>query len=354
MDKRKPQIHHYCNRFHLRWPDYIKGRKKPKNRSRSLPKGISREEAEKRRQAFCIDLDNVTWQKWCENDLETHSSKVRPRTIEGISRVYAHVNRICAPNYLKDINFESLQTYRLERYKEGCEGGTLNTELAIIKAAFNRAIKRDIVDYNPVDKDLMSRPKQKSIIILSSYQYQLLLESAPTFDWELVLAIGFHTGLRIGEILALNTWDVHPEYKMLTVSNSIDHTLKSGKGRQIPLSPEFLEYYYKRLERGGPGRMIGSISLKPGGQCSYNVNNAIRGFARICEKAGLVNSYGKNIYTSHVLRRTCITYWVRCGCTMDQVKDLAGHATIATTAKYYCQPSNVFEIQIKLDQKWNN
>ena len=353
MEKRIPQLHHYGNRFHVRWPDYIQGRKKPTFRSRSLPKGISREEAEKIRQNFCIDLDNITWQRWCDNDLEIHSSKVRANTIEGINRVYNHVKRICAPNYLKDITYESLQNYRVERSKDGCKRGTLNTELAIIKAAFNRAVKREIVDYNPVDKTLMCRPEEKSIIILSTTEYQLLLEATPTFDWELAIVIGYHAGLRISEILELNTWNIHPEYKMLTASNSDDFILKNGRGRQIPVSPEFLEYYYKRMEQGGPGRMIGSLSLKPGGQCSYNVNNAMRGFARICEKAGLVNRYGKNLYTSHALRRTCITRWVRSGCTMDQVRDLAGHGSITTTAKYYCQPSNITDIQAKLEQSWD-
>ncbi len=352
MDKRVPQLHRSKGRFYLRWEDYIQGRDKPINRCRSLQKGITEEEAERERQNFCIDLDNVTWQRWCETDLEIHSSKVRQSTIDGIRRVYEHIKRLYGPNYLKDITNELLLDYRLKRQNEGCKPGTFNTELAIIKAAFNRAIERNVIDYNPVSKSLRCRPDEKSIIILSSGDYQLLLDTAPTFDWELIIAIGYHSGLRIGEILTLNTWNIDFNYRVLTVSNSIDYKLKSGKGRQVPISPQLLDYLNRRVEQGRAGRIIDSVSLKPNKHCSYNINNASRGFARICEKAWLVNRYGKNLYTTHTLRRTCITHWVRSGCTMDQVRDLAGHASITTTAKYYCQPSSVGEIQSKLDQKW--
>ncbi len=341
---RKPQLHHYKKRFTFRWEDKLTGT----NRSRVLPKGIDREEAERRRNDFCIDLDNVTWDRWCEIDIQTHSSKVRESSIDSIDRTYRHISRLLGPDYLRDIDSNMVLEYRRIRYEEGCKPGTINTELAVIQAAFNRAIKRDVVNYNPVDSSMRCNVDEKPISIVSDYYYQILLEAAPTFDWELIIAIGYHVGLRIGEILALNTWDINIDHYELYITNTKVHKLKSGRNRVVPIPLPLYGYLVKRLKEGPRGRVIGSVSMKPNKHCSYNVNNASRNFARICEKAGLVNELDKNVYTTHSLRRTCITDWIRKGCSVEEVKEMAGHKSIVTTLKYYCQTAEIESAKKKL------
>jgi integrase len=62
---------------------------------------------------------------------------------------------------------------------------------------------------------------------------------------------------------------------------------------------------------------------------SHLINNMLRKFKTMCKKAGVRQ------YEIHDLRPSCITNWARNGAAMHVVRELAGHADLATTQEYY-------------------
>ena len=62
---------------------------------------------------------------------------------------------------------------------------------------------------------------------------------------------------------------------------------------------------------------------------SHLINNMLRKFKTICKKAGVRG------YEIHDLRRSCITNWARKGTPIHVVRELAGHANLASTQEYY-------------------
>jgi len=140
-----------------------------------------------------------------------------------------------------------------------------------------------------------------------------------------VVTMLLFTGLRIGELAALNRDDVAISARKGVV------TVRRGKGeryRQVPLNAEARDTLHAWLDKrnalpGSDGPAL-FLSLKGQRLSTRAIDLTVR---QLAQQADLDAS-------AHTLRHTCLTRLVRAGNDIVLVAELAGHSRLETTRRY--------------------
>jgi integrase/recombinase XerD len=131
------------------------------------------------------------------------------------------------------------------------------------------------------------------------------------------------TGMRVGELLDLQTTDVHlPEKKVLIYMGE-----KNYRGRVVYLGTDAVEALAAWMAvRAAHQDMLFYSSQRPTiGYASIRVK-----FKECLEKAGLA---GKG-YTIHCLRHTFASEMLNAGLRLEVLQQLLGHSSIEVTRQY--------------------
>jgi integrase len=126
---------------------------------------------------------------------------------------------------------ETLKEYRRKRSAEGRSETTCNRELSILRAALNRGRKCTppkvtTIPYFPMVAETNARQG-----FLTDEEYEVLREGLPDYLKPLFVT-GYFTGVRLGELLAIEWNQVDWEQGFITL-NAAD--TKAGYTRAIPI-----------------------------------------------------------------------------------------------------------------------
>ena len=222
-----------------------------------------------------------------------------------------------AKAFFKRKRIDEISSWDVERFKASrvkqVSKSTVNREIAVIKRLFTLAVDWNLVEKNPVKKVAMYRLEEKVMRVLSQDEEQKLINAAaPHFKPLIIVAI--NTGMRRGELLALQWEQVDLHSNTITIKQS-----KNGKVRHIPINKkaqEALENIPEPHEehvfvyRGLPVKAIKTA------------------FSGAVRRAGIAHC------TLHCCRHTFATRLVLAGVDLATVMQLMGHASISTTMKY--------------------
>jgi integrase len=118
-------------------------------------------------------------------------------------------------------------------------------------------------------------------------------------------------------------------------------TVKSGHGRELPLSPTHVADLARLREihaviHGRPVEPEDRVYLAPKGVPWVSSANGLWRLRKLLTRAEIprVDAVGESI-DIHALRTTAITMWARQGVPIQLAARLAGHASISMTARYY-------------------
>lgn len=320
--------------------------------------GKSKSEAEEKANQYINDLKNgliVSAENYTVSQLMhiwlfeflNNSSKIKPSTFqryEGIYRNYVKTSSIAGTKISK-INPIQIQKYynELSQTKTYSQLNTLNT---ILKVFFNWCSVNGYIMKNPClnlnlkgnKTDIINHNREK-VEILTKKEIETIKSYIKNSDFELLFLIGLGTGLRQGELLALDWEHIDLNQKELTVE-------KSAKEVYIYDSPES-----KRIE---------TIIQTPKTQNSFRTipipNSLIDKLKQIDNKKGFLfldneNQLlkGKNISTKwtkilkecniphkkfHSIRHTYGSMLLQNGVDLETVAELMGHTAISITQIY--------------------
>jgi len=140
-----------------------------------------------------------------------------------------------------------------------------------------------------------------------------------------IVVVLLYTGLRLGELVALDVDDVRTSARKGLV------IVRSGKGdeyREVPLNAlarQALEEWLTERKQLAEVAQRAVFLARAGSRLSKrSVDDVVR---RVGKDAGLTLS-------PHVLRHTCLTALVRQGTDLVLVAELAGHRRVDTTRRY--------------------
>jgi len=208
---------------------------------------------------------------------------------------------------------------------------TINRKISTLKSFFKYQLKMNKIEVNPVSaitslkisRRLPSFVEQKDIKTLFNY-----VEFPDTWEGKtnrLLLMIFYQTGIRLSELI--NIKESHVD----TNKGSIKVLGKGNKERIIPINNTLV----KEIER--------YIAEK-----KFSVNEAQKDFLFINSKGkklypkyvyNVVKKYIGDVSTNerkspHVLRHTFATHLTNNGADINAIKELLGHASLASTQIY--------------------
>jgi site-specific recombinase XerD len=141
-----------------------------------------------------------------------------------------------------------------------------------------------------------------------------------------LLAVLYGAGLRRTEAAALELSDWHPERGELAVRSG-----KGGKERLVYLAAGGQAALSAWLGLRGPEAGPLLCPVKKGGRIELRRMSPHGLFQRLRE---LARKASVEMFSPHDLRRTFVSHLLEAGADLVAVKDLAGHASVTTTAGY--------------------
>lgn len=221
---------------------------------------------------------------------------------------------------------------------KGLSSNTVNTIITVMQSSFRTALNIGEIADNPTDK--IKRPKKAekrvecfSVIDQRKIEQSVMEHNKPKMFGVLLC---LYTGLRIGELLALEWSDVDFEKGLLSVNKSCRDN-KSGKGekrivdspktntsrRVIPLPKQLLPILRKHKAKT---KTIWVISEK---EKPISVRSYQRSFELLLKNAGIAHK------GFHALRHTFATRAIECGMDVKTLSEILGHKNPTVTLNLY-------------------
>lgn len=212
------------------------------------------------------------------------------------------------------------------------------------------------LDRHPLRRLKPPKAPKRKIRVFSDDECHRLREAARQREqrgspvkWKLLIRMGLGTGMRRGELMNATWRDIDFANMTVDVSPKRDHEstwewhIKDTERRTLPLTAEvvrlLLEHQMSEPE-GNPyifvpmARYERIQELRRARQ--WTVEKGRSPLSKFCHHFNKIRRLaGIETGTFHDLRRTCLSNWVTQGLSLHEVKELAGHAGIETTERFY-------------------
>jgi integrase len=259
-------------------------------------------------------------EKWVNVYARNNNKKSEVANKECILK--AHLVPYFGNKHLDEIISFDVENFKDKKLKTGLSPKTINNLLIVLSTCLRTAQEWEVIKTVPKIKHLKVPPQK--IDFLTESESKLLLENCDGLLKEMVF-FALKTGLRLGELMALEWNDINFSSNLLTVSKSISMgevvSTKSNKIRYIKLIDEIHQILLPRLQKSG--FIFSNDSNKP-----LNKVTCLRWLHIACYKAGL-RKIGW-----HTLRHSFASFLAQEGISMTIVQKLLGHADIKTTMCY--------------------
>lgn len=224
---------------------------------------------------------------------------------------------------------------------EGFANATVRLRLVTVRLYYEYLTEEQVRATNPAvyagrrrfDKGrrAMVTRHEKDPWIPNEKQWQAILGAASSepIRNRFMLALAYDAGLRRGELCALETGDIDPSRRLLTLRAE---TTKNQRAREIPYSQATGELYaaylkHRRSLSQAPGPLFLSASRRNKGQ-PITLWTWSKTMQALGKRAGLP------LLTTHTLRHLRLTDLARANWKLPQIAAFAGHRSIATTMIY--------------------
>ena len=231
----------------------------------------------------------------------------------------------------EDVDRDLIRAWVMRLMEDGIQPSTVNTKLCSIRAFYRFLLLTGRMTTDPARHvQGPKRPKTLPTFMRDKDMNRLLeimSEGEVTFESSrnrLIILLLYLTGVRRGELIGLNIADVDTQGCQLKVTG------KRNKQRIIPFGAELRDAIdeYKALRarvRYADARAL-LINNKGARMDESQVAKVVR------DALGLVTTQKKR--TPHVLRHTFATSMLNGGADLQNVKELLGHESVATTEIY--------------------
>jgi integrase/recombinase XerC/integrase/recombinase XerD len=250
-----------------------------------------------------------------------------------------------------EITPDDLESY-LEKLGTGPYRDTsIRRKVAALKVFFRYLEEQGVVRESPARKLKIKRPVENRVpTVLSSREIRALLAAPKEQIIELasmrdqspggrnryfcavrdnvILELLFSTGIRIGELVALNVSDVDLDKRHIQITG------RATRGRSVNLSSDVvIQSMATYIELRGE-RKLDTTALFVGRSGTrltiYSIENIFKKHVRIAEI--------KRHITPHALRHTMAAMLVSSGTDIREVQEILGHASILSTQVYMKLP----------------
>ena len=232
---------------------------------------------------------------------------------------------------VREVTPAVVRTWLAALKDEGMSSKTVNRKISSLRSFYKFQLRQGGVEQSPMTAIIAPKAgKRLPVFVEQGDMAELFAAVRFPDDWEgwtdrLILAILYHTGMRLSELVHLR--EGHAD----AGTSSFKVLGKGNKERVIPVSPVLLGMVeeYKRLKRAeleGADTEFLLVGKKGRKLYPQYVYRAVK------EYLAQVTTIDKK--SPHVLRHTFATHLMNAGAELNSVKELLGHASLAATQVY--------------------
>ena len=260
-----------------------------------------------------------------------------------------------------DIDVQEVRYEHGERFIQYCldrelSAATVTKKVKHLKRVFQLAEDRGQLDRHPLRRLKPPKAPRRKIRVFTDQECSKLCRAARLYEekgspikWELLIRMCLSTGMRRGELMNTMWRDI--DFANMTIDVSPkkdcediwDWYIKDTERRMLPLTAELVTLLVEQQmfqSEGNPyifvpmARYERIQELRKTGQ--WTVEKGRSPLSKFCHHFNKIRRLaGIEVGTFHDLRRTCLSNWVTQGLSLHEVKELAGHAGIETTERFY-------------------
>jgi tyrosine recombinase XerC len=262
-----------------------------------------------------------------------HEKNASPHTIAAYGR---DLRQVAAYLKQREIRWDKagnvvLRGFLAELHEKKRQKTTIGRKLASLRSFYDFCLRRKYVTENPAK--ILARPRQDKRVpsFLSEDEAAELLD-LPRGGGPLdlrdraVLELLYATGVRVGELVGIETGDIHFGERLVRVRG------KGKKERLVPFGGKALKameaYRPARaaLARGGEGGEAFFLNYRGGRLTTRSVQRMVHKYIRRTAVARKISPHSlRHSFASHLLGR---------GADLRVIQELLGHASLSTTQKY--------------------
>lgn len=270
-------------------------------------------------------------EEWLTNEKE---GTVRPQTLYQTRYTVSRMNE-----YLGHIRVQALTVYDVEAFRDQlkAEGiiATYNKCLSCLRSILDYAIRHDVIARNVTAGLPRLKYQRAEKRTLTPFEIRAIQTAPLDPDQRAMVELLYYTGVRRGELLALEVKDVDFSRRLLSVYKTVlpngviqDNTkTKSGK-REIflpdPLLPT-LKSWCAMVERGLLFPTLRGTPMK--------IHSSALKWQHICER--IFAGGAPEDFTPHLFRHTYASNLYKAGVDVKTAQYLLGHSDIKTTLDIY-------------------
>jgi len=317
--------------------------------------------------------ENPTVAEWLTRWLNDYMiTELRDSTYESYER---HIEKDLIPlighvkmKDLTGIHIQQMYNKMMESKETGGRGvgsATVAKVKNILSGALQQALINRIINNNPLVETKPPPVEDADIRIMTKDEQQSFVSVLPFYNTGNMFAISLATGIRIGELCALDVNDINRNEKYIDITKTAGrrkdkHTgvasIKVGppktkySRRRIPLLPS-VEVMFDRQaqlvidlrEKAGAFWKENTLAFPTDTGNIHDLSGLRSSMGRILKRAGLPHM------TIHALRHTYATTALNAGVAAQNVARLLGHKDGATTLKFYAHYINT-EAMLQLEK----
>jgi integrase len=279
--------------------------------------------------------EEASFSDFCKLFLSAKKAEVKASTYTDYEQT---INKHLVPFFkdcmIADIGPSTIQELLLVLEGNGTSAATIGKILRYTRVIFRKAVSLEIIDRDPCRTIRAPRIEKKEVSFLTPEEVSKLIESAQG-DLKPLLAVACYTGLRMGEILALQWGDIDFKANVIRVIRSWKQeqgfsTPKTATSRRaVPIIKplkELLRVYHASIDESHEGSLVFPNSEgKP--RDRHRLSNIH--FKDALEKAELPR------IRFHDLRHTFASMMIESGCDIKTLQTIMGHSSSKVTLDVY-------------------
>jgi len=274
------------------------------------------------------------WKDFKRRVLNHYEQHKAWRTTMRMRDALRNVERVVKKEYLQDISLDDIEEFKAKRLKK-VRPSTVSIELRGLKAAFNLAIRWQMMSSNPVIGISLPKGNDYKVRRLNNREVESLLSVVDNQDYKDLIQAYLHTGARRSELLSPNfEWvNVDWEEKRLTLLG------KGDRVRWIPMN-ETMEAILLRRKNSGK---VPPFDFRPD-----TVTHAVRRYLSDAKIEGASVHTLRKTFGSRLLESKAADIYT--------VSQLLGHSSVIVTERHYIDliDENYHKAVRSLDSTENN
>ena len=232
---------------------------------------------------------------------------------------------------LEEVNYSMIRSWIVSMVDAGVSNSSVNRKISSLKSFYKFLLKIKVIQSSPLLKHKSLKTPKKLQIPFSENELDLVLNNLnfpDGFDGirdKLIIDLFYTTGIRRIELIGLKMQNIDLQNRTLKVLG------KRNKERILPIVPVIATQIEKYLSERAQLELIRDseyffLLLK-----GVKLNDSF--------VYRLINYYFSNVSekvkkSPHILRHTFATHLLNNGADLNSVKELLGHASLASTQVY--------------------